>query len=195
MSDSPPKVDTKADNSQSEYGSVEPPKADSIGEECGSEKKPTDSKTDKEKADKENADEGNSEADNPNYSYDSEGVLVYTDPTSKQEYILNADKSDWIPKPAKADNNYDFDGTTYSYTDKTSGDFFKWDLEAKEWVKADKKGEKKADGDKSESDEESEMSSEDENMTEEEKAQRRYRKRKAQPGWGKAVSFSEDSQY
>ena len=33
------------------------------------------------------------------YHYDKDGVtLIYTDPTSKQEYILNADNSDWIPR-------------------------------------------------------------------------------------------------
>ena len=37
------------------------------------------------------------------YHYLDDGVtLVYTDPVSKQQYVLNEDKSDWIPREQKS---------------------------------------------------------------------------------------------
>ena len=73
----------------------------------------------------------------PDYSYDASGTLVYTNPESKQQFVLNEAKTDWLPKgDAKDDakeNKYDFDGETYSYKDDATGKRFKWDLEKKEW--------------------------------------------------------------
>ena len=35
----------------------------------------------------------------PDYRRDPvDGGLVYVDPTTKQEFVLNADKTDWVPK-------------------------------------------------------------------------------------------------
>ena len=81
----------------------------------------------------------------PDYSYDSSGTLIYTNPESKQQFVLNEAKTDWVPKdgsaaaPAEAasirdeKDKYDFDGETYSYKDDATGKRFKWDLEKKEW--------------------------------------------------------------
>ena len=81
----------------------------------------------------------------PDYSYDSSGTLIYTNPDSKQQFVLNEAKTDWVPKdgsaaaPAEAastgdeKDKYDFDGETYSYKDDATGKRFKWDLEKKEW--------------------------------------------------------------
>ena len=72
------------------------------------------------------------------YHYENEGtLLVYTDPTTQAQYILNEDKSDWIPREKKEnDNQYKFDGKTYNYKD-AEGRLFKWDLDQKEWKKQD----------------------------------------------------------
>ena len=56
----------------------------------------------------------------PNYSRDPENNnLVYTDPETKDQYILNSDGTDWVLKTARdnsVENQYDFDGTTYFHT-------------------------------------------------------------------------------
>ena len=120
----------------------------------------------------------------PDYSYDSNGVLVYTDPESKREFVLNADKTDWVAKDEAEQQqqpNYDFDGKTYSYRDDKTGKKFRWDLEKKEWAAAS-------------SSEESEMSDSDEErkLTPEEREKKRLRKRKAAPGWGKQTNYMTD---
>ena len=34
----------------------------------------------------------------PDYSYDPGGTLIYTNPESKQQFVLNEAKTDWVPK-------------------------------------------------------------------------------------------------
>ena len=78
----------------------------------------------------------------PDYSYDPSGTLIYTNPESKQQFVLNEAKTDWVPRDgsgggggggAAEKDKYDFDGKTYSYKDDSTGKRFKWDLEKKEW--------------------------------------------------------------
>ena len=75
----------------------------------------------------------------PDYSYDPGGTLIYTNPESKQQFVLNEAKTDWVPRDgsggggAADKDKYDFDGKTYSYKDDSTGKRFKWDLEKKEW--------------------------------------------------------------
>ena len=77
----------------------------------------------------------------PDYSYDPGGTLIYTNPESKQQFVLNEAKTDWVPKDgsgggvgaAAEKDKYAFDGETYSYKDDATGKRFKWDLEKKEW--------------------------------------------------------------
>ena len=77
----------------------------------------------------------------PDYSYDPSGTLIYTNPESKQQFVLNEAKTDWVPKDGTGESamatgdekKYDFDGETYSYKDDVTGKRFKWDLEKKEW--------------------------------------------------------------
>ena len=82
--------------------------------------------------------------DPPNdcYKYDDAGVMVYTDPVSKVEYVLDPSGSNWILKSAESGPEFDsgsgskykFDGTTYTYTDEGSGVKHRWDLEKHEWA-------------------------------------------------------------
>ena len=113
----------------------------------------------------------------PDYHKDpTTGELVYVDPVSKVEYVLNEDKSGWIPKKT----DYEFDGNTYTHTDD-KGVKHKWDLESKTWVKMAEKEE-----------EEEEESEEDDNTTDEDRKRRQFRKRKAQPGWGQTGEYLKD---
>ena len=122
-----------------------------------------------------------------NYTRDSKtNEVVYTDPSTKIEYVLNPDRSGWIPKTEAAESleaQYDFDGSTYCYTDH-DGIRYKWDLDNKAWVKD-------VDGGKP-NDEDEEESEEDDNTTDEDRRRRQYRKRKAAPGWGKAGEYITD---
>ncbi len=141
------------------------------------EDKSQDNKDNKDKEDKEDKDSAPS---NEYYRYDDKGELIYTDPNTKQEFVLNKDKSEWIPKEKKEsdekEKEYEFDGKTYRYEDKL-GNKYKWNTDENKWDKVQEE-------DKDES-EESEL---DEDATEEEKQKRRYRKRKAAPGWGQQGS-------
>ena len=67
--------------------------------------------------------------------------LIYVDPVSKSEYVLNEDKTQWVPKETKQD--YEFDGSTYLHTDE-KGIKHRWDLEKQVWTKTEgeKVGEK-----------------------------------------------------
>ena len=53
--------------------------------------------------------------------------LIYTDPESKTQYVLNSDKTDWVlkDKSNNTESQYDFDGTTYFHTnDKGATHFY-----------------------------------------------------------------------
>ena len=127
----------------------------------------------------------------PNYSRDPENDnLVYTDPDTKTQYILNSDKTDWILK-SDCDNssntNYDFDGNTYYHTN-SDGVRYKWDLSGEQWLRDDSKvslgTENLTKPQNPEIIEEDEESEEDDNTTDEDRKRRQFRKRKAAPGWG-----------
>ena len=124
------------------------------------------------------------------YSRDPyDNSLIYTDPQSKIQYVLNSDKTDWVlkDKSNNTESQYDFDGTTYFHTNE-KGIRYKWDLNDKQWIVDESKN---ANDIKSNSlnqnteIEEEEESEEDENTTEEDRKRRQYRKRKAAPGWDK----------
>ncbi len=118
----------------------------------------------------------------PYYRYDDQGVLIYTDPNTKKEFVLNRQQTEWISKEAEDNGDpsqYDFDGETYRYEDK-EGNKFKWDQDKKEWKQVDKDN----DGDEDKKGNSSSESELDESASEEDKARRPLRKRKAQPGWG-----------
>ncbi len=124
------------------------------------------------------------------YRYEEDGTLVYTDATTKKEFVLNSDNSGWTAREDDSKGqaketphvpDYEFDGSTYKYQDM-EGNRYLWDQEKGEWQKVDRK----------EEEEESEESEIDDNTTEEEKEKRRYRKRKAQPGWGKQATYYKD---
>ena len=68
------------------------------------------------------------------YKYDEHGVMIYTDPVSKVEYVLDSSGSTWVPK-AESESKYKFDGKTYLYTDELSGIKHRWDLTKNDWVK------------------------------------------------------------
>ena len=123
--------------------------------------------------------------------------LVYVDPQTKQEFVLNHDKTDWVPKgtaPAQASENkdYEFDGKTYLHTD-SSGVKHKWDLDEKKWVvvkeDSSKAGKKGGNGQEEEEEEESE---EDDETTDADRKARQFRKRKAAPGWGTQGEYLKD---
>ena len=149
------------------------------------------------KADHENKDE---ELRNlgTDYSRDPESNnLVYTDPQTKVQYVLNSDKTDWILKTDaqnSAEPQYDFDGTTYFHTN-SEGVRYKWDLTTEQWVECDAKESAKTKnsneyGQPDNLDEEE--SEEDENTTDEDRKRRQYRKRKAAPGWGNKGEYLTD---
>ena len=149
------------------------------------------------KADHENKDE---ELRNlgTDYSRDPESNnLVYTDPQTKVQYVLNPDKTDWILKTDaqnSAEAQYDFDGTTYFHTN-SDGVRYKWDLTTEQWVECDAKESAKTKicneyGQPDNLDEEE--SEEDENTTDEDRKRRQYRKRKAAPGWGNKGQYLTD---
>ncbi|XP_034247760.1 HIV Tat-specific factor 1 homolog [Thrips palmi] len=84
--------------------------------------------------------------DPKNLHYEGE-VCVYTDPDTKYQYQWDNGTQQWTPrgqqlKTADAskdmkppgDQNYEFDGETYTYTDSTSGLKYKWDKDKNEWV-------------------------------------------------------------
>ena len=131
------------------------------------------SKSNECKADKEsiNSPPSNKEEEKEYYRYETDvkdptrKILIYTDPSSKQEFVLNKSGSDWVPR---TEENYDFDGSTYTHTDETTGQKMKWNLETKSWDKVSDSEESELDSDKEE--------------TPVEKSKRLYRKRKAAPG-------------
>ena len=134
----------------------------------------------------------------PDYSKDPKNnQLIYTDPESKVQYVLNSNKTDWVLKD-KSDNNeenqYDFDGTTYFHTN-SDGVKYKWDLNNKLWVVVDSNNtvaEKSNNNGQNSEVEEDDESEEDDNTTEEQRKIRQYRKRKAAPGWGNQGQYSTD---
>ena len=68
------------------------------------------------------------------YKYDANGMMVYTDPVSKVEYVLDPSGAKWIPR-SESESKYTFDGKTYLYTDDQTGVKHRWDLETQSWVK------------------------------------------------------------
>ena len=68
------------------------------------------------------------------YKYDANGMMVYTDPVSKVEYVLDPSGTKWIPR-SESESKYTFDGKTYLYTDEKTGIKHRWDLEKQSWVK------------------------------------------------------------
>jgi len=117
-----------------------------------------------------------------NYKRDSgNGELIYVDPSTKAEFVLNKDKTDWIPKEQRDQRDYDFDGKTYYHTDE-KGVKHKWDLEKQAWTKIAGTAEM----------EEEEESEEDDDTTDEQRKERMFRKRKAQPGWGTGGEYLKD---
>jgi hypothetical protein len=70
------------------------------------------------------------------YKYDENGMMVYTDPATQTEYVLDPSGSNWIPKSESA-SKYKFDGETYLYTDDKTGVKHRWDLKEQSWVKID----------------------------------------------------------
>ncbi len=68
------------------------------------------------------------------YKYDESGTMIYTDPTSKVEYVLDSSGTNWVLK-SEAENKYKFDGKTYLYTDETTGVKHRWDLAKNDWVR------------------------------------------------------------
>ncbi len=73
------------------------------------------------------------EASSDCYKYDESGTMIYIDPTSKVEYVLDASGTNWILK-SEAENKYKFDGKTYLYTDEETGVKHRWDLTKNDWV-------------------------------------------------------------
>ena len=131
------------------------------------------------------------------YSRDPyDNSLIYTDPESKIQYVLNSDKTDWVlkDKSNNTESQYDFDGTTYFHTNE-KGIRYMWDLNEKQWIIDESKN---ANDIKSNSlnqnteIEEEEESEEDENTTEDDRKRRQYRKRKAAPGWGNQGQHTTD---
>jgi HIV Tat-specific factor 1 len=179
----------ETDNKDSEYGSEDTPDVPIAKTE---DTKPNNAEG--EEADKELKELG------PNYSRDPENnSLVYTDPDSKKQYILNPSKTDWILKTESdnVENQYDFDGTTYCHTN-SDGVRYKWELDSNQWVKDGPKN--KIDSritnknDLSQIVEEDTESEEDENTTDDDRKRRQYRKRKAAPDWGKQGIYTTDSE-
>lgn len=68
------------------------------------------------------------------YKYDENGIMIYTDPSTKTEYVLDPSGSNWIAR-SESESKYDFDGKTYLYTDEKTGIKHRWDLEKNSWVK------------------------------------------------------------
>jgi len=68
------------------------------------------------------------------YKYDDTGMMTYTDPTSKVEYVLDPSGTNWIPR-SESESKYSFDGKTYLYTDEKTGIKHRWDLESHTWIK------------------------------------------------------------
>jgi len=179
----------EGDTNDSEYGSEYTPGVPSAKIED-----PTPNNAEHEEADKELKVLG------PNYSRDPENNnLVYTDPDTKNQYILNSSKTDWILKTESinVENQYDFDGTTYLHTN-SDGVRYKWDLNSNQWVKDDQKDnidrEISNKNDQSQITEEDEESEEDENTTDDDRKRRQYRKRKAAPDWGKQGIYTTDAE-
>jgi hypothetical protein len=79
------------------------------------------------------SDQDKAEPPNDCYKYDESGIMVYTDPVSKVEYVLDPSGSNWIPK-SESVSKYQFDGTTYTYTDEGTGVKHRWDLDKHEWI-------------------------------------------------------------
>ena len=67
------------------------------------------------------------------YKYDANGMMVYTDPVSKVEYVLDPSGAKWIPR-SESESKYTFDGKTYLYTDEQTGVKHRWDLDTQAWV-------------------------------------------------------------
>ena len=83
---------------------------------------------------KENVVTPNPEASSDCYKYDDSGTMIYTDPSSKVEYVLDASGTNWVLK-SEAENKYKFDGKTYLYTDEATGVKHRWDLTKNDWVR------------------------------------------------------------
>ena len=179
----------EGDNNESEYGSGDTPDVQSAKTEYTN---PIDAEH--EEVDTELKELG------PNYSRDPENNnIVYTDPDTKHQYILNLSKTDWVLKTESdsVENKYDFDGTTYFHTNN-DGVRYKWDLNTSEWILDDPKNNKNSSisnkNDKSPVIEEDEESEEDENTTDADRKRRQFRKRKAAPDWGKQGIYTTDSE-
>ena len=133
----------------------------------------------------------------PEYSRDPENNgLIYTDSSTKIQYVLNSDKTDWVLKNesgSSLENQYDFDGSTYVHTD-SNGVRYKWDLNNKIWAKdTNNSSVTQTVHEKDEAnDNEEEESEEDDNTTDEDRKRRQYRKRKAAPGWGNQGEYITD---
>ena len=126
----------------------------------------------------------------PDYSRDpNDNSIIYTDPESKIQYVLNSEKTDWVlkDKSESTENDYEFDGTTYFHTNN-DGKRYKWDLDTKQWIVDASKNDNANNPEIEEEDE----SEEDENTTEEDRKRRQYRKRKAAPGWGNQGQYTTD---
>lgn len=91
-----------------------------------------------------------------NVHYEGE-TCIYTDPSSKYQYVWDSEKSEWTPRKEKSENkdsvsstsdsgdhdkqnsdvtdkDYKFDGESYTYTDKKSGITYKYDNVLQKWV-------------------------------------------------------------
>lgn len=84
--------------------------------------------------------------DPKNLRYEGE-VCIYTDPDSQYEYQWDGSTQQWTPKGQQAktgdtskdgkppgEQNYEFDGDTYTYTDSSTGLKYKWDKEKNKWI-------------------------------------------------------------
>lgn len=94
-------------------------------------------------------------------------VCIYTDPETKYQFQWDASSEQWTPRAQQqknpesgdkdmkppGDQNYEFDGETYIYTDAASGIKYKWDKSKNQWTSGAKqrlekpKGKKKTDED------------------------------------------------
>lgn len=70
--------------------------------------------------------------DQSNIHYEGD-VCVYTDPETKNQYLWDDSKQEWIERNS-ANSDYTFDGQTYTYTDNNKVTY-QWDKETNSWKK------------------------------------------------------------
>lgn len=58
------------------------------------------------------------EVDENNLHYE-DGLCIYTDPDTKCQYIWDEKKQEWVIRnESQSEKDYEYDGNTYTYTDK-----------------------------------------------------------------------------